>query len=81
MMELLHADSIYDAAEAGCGELAMALMKAVMAIEPGQLLEFRAGDSGAAEDIPAWCRVTGHSLVAGPAGDQGKSYFIRKKGT
>ncbi|HEY3294003.1 MAG TPA: sulfurtransferase TusA family protein [bacterium] len=81
MMELLQADSVYDAAGLGCGELAMALMKAIKAIEPGQLLEFRADDTGAVVDIPAWCGMTGHKLVAGPAGIKSNSYFIRKKET
>ena len=79
-METQHADSIYDAADLGCGDLAMALMKAVRAIAPGQLLEFRANDPGAAIDIPAWCSMTGNILIAGQTGANGNSYFIRKKG-
>jgi len=79
-METLHPDSLYDAADLGCGDLAIALMKAVRLVEAGQLLEFRANDPGAVVDIPAWCSMTGNILIAGQTGANGNSYFIRKKG-
>ncbi|MCC6476722.1 hypothetical protein IT157_06660, partial [bacterium] len=36
-----------DTDELGCGELMMALMKAVKPLEPGQILDLHAADSGA----------------------------------
>jgi len=58
----------------------IALMKAMRPLSPGQVLELRAADAGAPNDIPAWCRMTGHELLAGPTGEHGDRYFIQKKG-
>ncbi len=32
-------------------------------LEVGQVLEILADDEGIKEDMPAWCRTTGHELV------------------
>jgi len=45
------------------------------AMRPGQLLLLTARDPGARADIPAWCRMTGHTLVA----EQHPVYQIRRK--
>lgn len=31
---------------------------------PGDVLEVRATDPGALQDIPAWCRIHGHEVLA-----------------
>lgn len=36
----------------------------VNALAAGEELVVRASDPGAAHDIPAWCRVHGHELIA-----------------
>jgi tRNA 2-thiouridine synthesizing protein A len=33
-------------------------------LQPGDTLEVQATDPGALHDIPAWCRVHGHSVLA-----------------
>jgi len=33
-------------------------------MEPGQTLEVIAQSPGAPADLPAWCRMTGHTLVS-----------------
>jgi tRNA 2-thiouridine synthesizing protein A len=35
----------------------------VARLAPGDVLEVRATDPGAAHDIPAWCRVHGHRVL------------------
>lgn len=35
----------------------------VASLAPGDVLEVRATDPGAAHDIPAWCRVHGHRIL------------------
>jgi len=35
---------------------------AVSDMQPGQLLRVRATDPGAKNDIPAWCRIHGHTV-------------------
>ncbi|MFN3649477.1 MAG: sulfurtransferase TusA family protein [Armatimonadota bacterium] len=66
-----------DAEEAGCGDLMVLLMRSIRKLDPGEVLELVARDAGAEADIPSWCRLTGHTLLAGPTEDE--SYFIRRK--
>ncbi|MBX9694282.1 MAG: sulfurtransferase TusA family protein [Cyanobacteria bacterium] len=60
----------------GCGELVMELKFKMREIEPGDVVKVIATDTGAREDMPAWCKLTGHTLLdaAHPA------YIIKKKG-
>jgi tRNA 2-thiouridine synthesizing protein A len=55
-------DDVWDAGGMGCGELLYALMKRLRQM-PGGTLKLIANDPGAAEDIPAWCRLTGNELL------------------
>ena len=36
---------------------------AVMALNPGDRVKVYCTDPGALNDIPAWCRVNGHTLI------------------
>ena len=36
----------------------------VLELQPGDTLEVFCTDPGALNDIPAWCRINGHELVA-----------------
>ena len=35
----------------------------VKALQPGDILEVRCTDPGALSDIPAWCRINGHTVL------------------
>jgi len=54
----------WQAGETGCGGLIVGLRREIAEVEPGALLKVTALDAGARVDIPAWCRMTGHTLVA-----------------
>ena len=69
------ADAEWDAGDLGCGELVLELRRRVEALERGQRLHLVARDAGARADIPAWCRLTGHTLVSA----QHPVYEIRKE--
>lgn len=66
---------VFDAGSKGCGELVFDLMMRLRALAPGQVVRLVTTDLGAPEDIPAWCRLTGHALVRA----EPPHYFIRKK--
>ncbi len=53
----------------------MALRTRMLALPPGTLLEVTARDLGAPEDLPSWCRLTGHELVAA----EHPVYLIRRR--
>jgi TusA-related sulfurtransferase len=70
------ADLFYDAGDQGCaGGPLEEIARMLRRLAPGQTLEVRAVDPGVAVDLPAWCRMTGHTLV-----DQRiDRYLIRRK--
>ncbi len=68
-------DVTWDAGDMGCGDLVLELRQRMEALRPGQILALVARDPGAPADIPAWCRMTGHALVA----EQHPTYLIRRK--
>jgi tRNA 2-thiouridine synthesizing protein A len=76
---VLPRDCFQDMGELSCGDLVMAILKAFRPLQPGDVMEVRALDPAAPIDIPAWCRLTGHTLVAGPCGPDKTHYFIQKK--
>ena len=54
----------WQAGETGCGVLIVGIKREIAQIDAGERLEVTALDAGARVDIPAWCRMTGHRLVA-----------------
>ena len=70
------ADEHYDAGSRGCAEgpideIAVQLRK----MTPGQVLDIQASDPSVAEDIPAFCRLSGHEFVK----QEGDHYLVRRK--
>lgn len=65
----------WDAGDTGCGQLVVELRRRLRAMEPGQRLELITRDAGAAVDLPAWCRMTGHHLESA----NHPVYVIRRK--
>jgi tRNA 2-thiouridine synthesizing protein A len=57
------ADVDWDAGDLACGELVLELRMRMRQLASGQVLRLTARDSGAPADIPAWCRMTGHTLL------------------
>jgi tRNA 2-thiouridine synthesizing protein A len=72
-------DAVADLEEMGCGDLIIALMKAMKPLKAGQVLKVRALDPGASTDIPAWCRMRGYELLAVPGGGSDTFYYIKKR--
>lgn len=57
------ADSQWDAGDLSCGDLVLQLRNRLRAAPPATRLLLIAQDTGAAEDLPAWCRLTGHVML------------------
>ena len=56
-------DEEWDAGGLGCGELVLELKLRLDRMRPGQVIKLIALDPGAPADMPAWCRMTGHTLL------------------
>ena len=65
----------WDAGDMGCGELLLELRTRLDTLPPGQIMKLTARDPGALADIPAWCRMTGHTLMT----KTHPVYLIRRK--
>jgi tRNA 2-thiouridine synthesizing protein A len=68
-------DTAWDAGHLGCGDLILKLRFRMETMQPGQVLRLVAQDPGAPADLPAWCRLTGHTLLAA----EHPVYLIRRK--
>jgi len=68
-------DADWDAGDLACGDLVLQLRFRMEAMPPGHVLRLVALDPGAPEDLPAWCRLTGHVLLA----TDHPVYLIRRK--
>lgn len=69
-------DLMWDFGDTGCEDGALLKVRSLVArLAPGEILEVRSTDPGAPEDLPAWCRLTGHEFL----GAHGHRYFVRKR--
>lgn len=66
---------IWDAGSLGCGELILELRSKIAEVAPGETLRVTTKDPGAVEDVPSWCRMTGHILEKA----EPPNYWIRRK--
>lgn len=72
---ILH-DAEWDAGDLGCGELVIGLRFRLKALRPGQVMRLHATDTGAIQDLPAWCRMTGDTLLRHDP--EGHCYYIAR---
>ena len=55
------------------------LSKAITRIQPGQVIELIATDSGSRDDVPAFCQRTNNTLLASRE-ERGRFIFYVKRG-
>jgi TusA-related sulfurtransferase/uncharacterized OsmC-like protein len=75
------ADAVCDGGDLDCGSgLLLIIRNAMQPLLAGRVLEVRSRETSVKEDLPAWCRLVGHTLLAIEPSDGGvHCYFIRKK--
>src|SRR2546422_10729376 len=75
----LAVSAVCDGGDQGCGGgLLLLMLQAIKRLESGSVLEVRSTDPGVREDLPAWCRLTGHELLTEQEGEQRYRYFLRQ---
>ena len=84
---LPQADAVLEAsaADLGAGFICAALTPLIKSrlreMEPGQVLEVRVDDPAARLDVPAWCRLSGNTLLVTVEDDAERTrFYLRKKG-
>ena len=68
-MESIGHHDAWDAGDLACGPMLLALRGRLERLEPGQVFRLVTRDEGAPVDVPAWCRLTGHTLIDAVAPD------------
>ena len=61
--------------ELGCGDLIYELREQFARVRPGAVVRIVSNDPGGPREIPAWCRMTGRTLLAMEPPD----YFIEAR--
>lgn len=56
-------DSEFDGKDTGCGEILIDLRMHFRGLPGGTLVLVTARDEGAPVEMPAWCRMTGHTML------------------
>ena len=73
--------TVVDARHLLCPLPVIRTQDSIAKLQPGDALQVRCTDPGVVHDIPAWCRVHGHELVASEAVDNepggGLVYYFR----
>jgi TusA-related sulfurtransferase/uncharacterized OsmC-like protein len=74
-------DATCDGGDLDCGSgLLLIIRDAMKPLPPGGVLEVRSREISVKEDLPAWCRLVGHTLVAVQPGEGTYThYYVRKQ--
>jgi TusA-related sulfurtransferase len=77
----LRPDATCDGGDLDCGSgLLLIIRNAMQPLPRGGLLEVRSREISVKEDLPAWCRLVGHTLVAVQPGEGTYThYYVRKQ--
>ena len=77
------ADATLDAGVTACGDLIQLIIRQIKTLHPQQVLHVVGYDPGAAQDVPAWCRMTQNTLLyqsISETASQPSHFYIQKKG-
>jgi uncharacterized OsmC-like protein/TusA-related sulfurtransferase len=77
----LRPDAVCDGGDLDCGSgLLLIIRNAMQPLPPGGVLEVRSRESSVKEDLPAWCRLVGHTLEDVKPGEGTYThYYVRKQ--
>jgi len=65
-----------------CVNLTPTIKQALLSLQGGQVLEVFSDDPASREGVPAWCRLTGHSLIESKEINMNETlFYIQKKTT
>ena len=74
-------DAVCDGGDLDCGSGLLLIIRSAMApLAEGSVLEVRSREVSVREDLPAWCRMVGHSLLGVQAAAGGYSHYAVQKG-
>lgn len=70
---------MFDGGDLDCGSgLVLLLREHMLKVPVGGILEMRSREPTVADDLPPWCRMTGHEYLGALPGADGVRYFVRR---
>jgi arsenite methyltransferase len=72
-------DHVIDAGNMGCGDVTLLLRKELKLFAPGTVVALRSRVPAVAEELPAWCRMTGNHFMRTDTEADAQVHYIRKK--
>ncbi|WP_243368231.1 sulfurtransferase TusA family protein [Fundidesulfovibrio soli] len=75
----LRPDRVFDGGDLDCGSgLALMIREHMLAVPPGGVLEMLSREPTVADDLPPWCRLSGHQYLGSLPGEGRTRYFMRR---
>ncbi len=72
-------DRMFDGGDLDCGSgLVLILRGNMLEVPVGGILEMRSREATVADDLPPWCRMTGHEYLGALPGAECVRYFLRR---
>ena len=72
-------DRMFDGGDLDCGSgLVLLLRENMLKVPVDGILEMRSRESTVADDLPPWCRMTGHEYLGALPESDGVRYFMRR---
>jgi hypothetical protein len=72
-------DRVFDGGDLDCGSgLSLMIREHMLAVPLGGLLEMRSREPTVGDDLPPWCRLSGHEYLGFLPGENCVRYFVRR---
>ncbi len=69
----------FDGGDLDCGSgLALLIREHMLGVPEGGVLEVRSREITVLDDLPPWCRLSGHAYLGHLPGERGTRYFVRR---
>jgi uncharacterized OsmC-like protein len=78
-LEEVKPDRVFDGGDMDCGSgLVLLLRENMLQVPAGGILEMRSREPTVADDLPPWCRLTGHHYLGALCGTDYARYFVQR---
>ncbi|WP_051617167.1 sulfurtransferase TusA family protein [Desulfonatronovibrio hydrogenovorans] len=78
-LEQVTPDQVFDGGDLDCGSgLILLIRENMLKVQLGGILEMRSSEPTVADDLPPWCRMSGHHYLGQLEGKGYVRYFIRR---
>jgi uncharacterized OsmC-like protein/TusA-related sulfurtransferase len=78
-LEEIQPDRVFDGGDMDCGSgLVLLLRENMLQVPTGGILEMRSREPTVADDLPPWCRLTGHQYLGSLCEQDYVRYFVQR---